>query len=130
MSSSPEKFRLSPDESLVMTPIQQIVFGFACLLIGLSKGGLGGPLPVSMIIPMLSLVMDPRDAVPLSTPYLIFADWFALRAYWRKWNTQQVLLLLPAAIIGVVLGGLTLSIISKSLMIIVIGVATVIVIAY
>ena len=113
-----------------MSPAQNAAFAFACLLMGLSKGGLGGPLPVSLIVPLLSLVMDPREAVPLSTPYLIFADWFALRIYWRKWDTQQVRLLLPSAIIGVILGGLTLSIISKVAMIIVIGAATLIVIVY
>ncbi|MDQ7025119.1 MAG: sulfite exporter TauE/SafE family protein [Anaerolineae bacterium] len=113
-----------------MTPVQHIAFGFACLLIGLSKGGLGGPLPVSMVIPMLSLVMDPREAVPLTTPYLIFADWFALRAYWRKWDTEQVRLLLPMAIVGVIIGGLTLSIIPENALILVIAVATLIVIIY
>lgn len=113
-----------------MTLVQHIAFGFACLLIGLSKGGLGGPFPVAMMIPLLSLVMDPREAVPLTTPYLIFADWFALRAYWRKWDIEQVRLLLPMAVIGVILGGLTLSVISKELMILVIGVATLIMVIY
>jgi uncharacterized protein len=113
-----------------MTPLQQIAFGCACFLIGLSKGGLGGPLPVAMVIPLLSVVMDPREAVPLSTPFLIFADWFALRAYWRKWDMQLVRLLLPAAVLGVILGALALSRISPNFLRIIIGIATLLVIAY
>jgi uncharacterized membrane protein YfcA len=113
-----------------MTPLQQVSFGFACLMIGLSKGGLGGPLPVAMVIPMLSLVMDPREAVPLSLPFLIFADWFALKAYWREWDTEEVRLLLPSAVVGVILGALALSHISPSLLRVVIGILTLLFIIY
>jgi uncharacterized protein len=113
-----------------MTPLQQVAFGCACLMIGLSKGGLGGPLPVAMVIPLLSVVMDPREAVPLTLPFLIFADWFALRAYWREWDMEQVRLLLPSAVIGVILGALALSRISPNLLRIVIGIATLLTIIY
>lgn len=113
-----------------MTPLQQIAFAIACLLIGLSKGGLGGPLPVAMVIPLLSIVMDPREAVPLSLPFLIFADWFALKAYWQEWDMEEVRLLLPSAIAGVILGALALSRISPSLLRFVIGIVTLLFIIY
>lgn len=113
-----------------MTPVQMLFFAIASLLAGLSKGGLGGPLPVALIIPLLSLVMDPRDAVPLTTPFLIFADWFALRLYWRKWEMSYIRLLLPAAVIGVLMGGLLLSSIPPTALKITIAVLTVVVIIY
>lgn len=91
-----------------MTPTQVALFALSCLLIGLSKGGLGGPLPVGLVVPMLSIVMPPQEAVPLTLPFLIFADVFALRIYWRKWDAKLVRLLMPAAIVGIILGGLML----------------------
>jgi uncharacterized membrane protein YfcA len=82
------------------------------------------------VSPMLSLVMDPREAVPLSLPFLIFADWFALKAYWREWDTEEVRLLLPSAVVGVILGALALSHISPSLLRVVIGILTLLFIIY
>jgi uncharacterized protein len=113
-----------------MTALQIMMFAIACLLIGLSKGGLGGPLPVSMVTPLLALVMDTREAVVLVLPFLIFADIFALRAYWKKWDNRLLLFMLPTAVIGVIAGGISLSILSDTLLKIIIGVATLLVIAY
>lgn len=113
-----------------MTPIQLTVFIIACLLIGLSKGGLGGPLPVSLVVPMLALVMDAREAVPLVLPFLIFADWFALRAYWKQWDIAYIKLMLPAGIFGIIVGGVLLSAVSETTLKIAIGIFTLIVIIY
>lgn len=117
-----------------MSPEQIVVFALCCLLIGLSKGGLGGPLPVGLVVPALSIVMPPQVAVPLMLPFLIFADVFALRIYWRKWDFRLVRLLMPAAILGVILGGLLLGQMdteaeTRALKIF-IGVVTIIAIAY
>lgn len=113
-----------------MTAIQITMFAIACLLIGLSKGGLGGPLPISMVTPLLALVMDTTEAVVLVLPFLIFADVFALRVYWRKWDNRLLLFMLPSAVIGVIAGGISLSILSDTVLKIIIGVATLLVIAY
>lgn len=113
-----------------MTAIQIAIFIIACLLIGLSKGGLGGPLPVSLVIPMLALVIDVKEAVPLILPFLIFADWFALRVYWKQWNYYYIKLMLPSAILGAITGGLLLSVIPEITLKILIGVFTLIVIIY
>ena len=113
-----------------MTTVQIVVFIISCLLIGLSKGGLGGPLPVSLVIPMLALVIDVKEAVPLILPFLIFADWFALRVYWKQWNYDTIKLMLPSAVFGAIVGGLLLSVIPAILLKILIGVFTFIVIIY
>ncbi len=80
----------------------------ASLFIGLSKGGLGGPVLVAMITPLLSLAMPASQAVGLVLPLLIFADIFAVYIYWKKWDVRQIKLLLPLGIVGTVLGGLAL----------------------
>lgn len=113
-----------------MTTIQIAVFIVACLLIGLSKGGLGGPLPVSLVTPLLALVMDAKEAIVLVLPFLIFADWFALRVYWKQWNNHYLRLLLPAAVIGAIMGGLLLSAIPEVALKIIIGILTIVVIIY
>jgi uncharacterized membrane protein YfcA len=115
-----------------MSPLQNIVFAIACLMIGLSKGGLGGPLPVVLITPILATVLGAKQAVGLPIPFLIFADWFALRLYWRKWDSQQIRLMMPAGIIGAIIGGLFLAQVSDSdvTLKIIIGVFAAIVLIY
>lgn len=113
-----------------MTPLQIAVFVIACLLIGLSKGGLGGPLPVSLVIPLLALVMDAKEAVPLVLPFLIFADWFALRIYWKQWNMHYLKLMLPLGIVGMLIGAMLLNIIPDIALKIVIGIVTILVLLY
>lgn len=85
----------------------------ASLLIGLSKGGLGGPVPVALITPLLSQIMPAGQAVGFVLPMLIFADMFALRAYWRQWDNGLVRLMLPVGILGVVMGGALLGVLSQ-----------------
>lgn len=73
-------------------------------LIGLSKGGFGGPIPVAFITPLLSQIMPAAQAVAIVLPLLIVGDLFALRVYWGKWDKQQIWLLLPMAIVGIIIG--------------------------
>jgi hypothetical protein len=114
-----------------MTPLQMTVFALACLMIGLSKGGLGGPLPVVLITPILAFVLpDSKDAIGLPIPFLIFADWFALWLYWGKWDSRQIRLMLPAGIIGAILGGIFLAYISPFWLKITIGVFASMVLIY
>jgi uncharacterized membrane protein YfcA len=86
----------------------------ATLLIGFSKGGLGGPIPVALVTPLLSQVMPAAQSVGMVLPLLILADIFALRAYWRQWDVRQVRLLLPMAVIGVVMGSLLLALLAQN----------------
>jgi uncharacterized membrane protein YfcA len=75
------------------------------LLIGLSKGGFGGPVPVSLITPLLSQIMPTSQAVGLVLPLLLIGDLIALRIYWKQWDINRIKLLLPWAVVGVALGG-------------------------
>lgn len=78
----------------------------AVLLVGLSKGGLGGALAL-MGVPILALVVDPLQAAAIFLPILIVMDIVALWA-WRKHNDRRTLLmLLPGAIVGIILGWAT-----------------------
>ncbi len=102
----------------------------ACLLIGLSKGGLGGPIPVALTTPLLSAVMPVSQAVNLVLPLLIFADVFALWAYWRDWDMYYIRLMLPAAVLGVALGLLLLTTLPDLWLRRLLGLFTLVVIVY
>ncbi len=85
-----------------------LAFALVGILIGFSKGGLGGPVPVALTVPILSLVIDPQVAVALVLPLLIFADVFALYIYWQRWDRKYIKLMLLPGLAGVVLGALVL----------------------
>jgi len=85
------------------SPLLILVIVIVCVIIGLSKGGLGAALVV-LCVPLLSLVMPVTQAISLTLPLLIFADVFALVAFWKLWDMHYVKLLLPPAIVGILIG--------------------------
>jgi len=85
-----------------------VLFTIVGILVGLSKGGLGGPVPVALTVPLLTLILEPQVAVALVLPLLIFADIFALYFYWRQWDRHYIALMLAPGLIGVLLGALVL----------------------
>ena len=107
-----------------------LVMVIASLLIGLSKGGLGGPVPVALVVPLLSAIMPVPQAVGLTIPLLIFADLFALRLYRGDWAMRYIRLMLPAAVIGVIAGAFLLASLPDALLRRVLGLFTLGVILY
>src|SRR5262245_65267295 len=73
-------------------------------LICFMKGAFGGGFSI-IGIPLLSVVMDPVTAGGLLAPLFIVMDLFALR-YWKPstWSKPDLVLLLPALVIGIGLG--------------------------
>ncbi|MFN8373718.1 MAG: sulfite exporter TauE/SafE family protein [Anaerolineae bacterium] len=86
-----------------------LLLALAALMIGLSKGGLGGPVPVSLVAPLLSQIMPVQEAVVIVLPLLLFADIFALRVYWKQWDMRYIKLMLPVAVVGIVMGAWVLA---------------------
>jgi uncharacterized membrane protein YfcA len=73
------------------------------LIIGLSKGGLGGTLG-ALATPLMALVMPAGQVIGLVLPILMLADVFAVALHWRHWNGRLVWLLIPGSILGVTIG--------------------------
>ncbi len=73
------------------------------LLIGLSKGGLGGVLG-SVATPLMALVMPADQVIGLLLPVLMITDIFAVASHWRRWDSRLLWLLLPASVIGIAAG--------------------------
>jgi hypothetical protein len=80
-----------------------LMTALVALIIGLSKGGLGG-MPGALATPLMALVMPADQAIGLLLPILMLADVFAVALHWRRWNGRLVWLLIPGAVIGVTIG--------------------------
>jgi uncharacterized membrane protein YfcA len=101
----------------------------AALFVGLVKGGLG-PVAGALIVPLLSTSMPVTRAVGLTLPLLLVGDWIALPVYWRKWDAQELRLLVPGGVLGVALGLVLLTSLSDNALRHVLGAFTLIVAGY
>ena len=100
----------------------QLIIALLCaLLIGMAKGGLAGGLG-TLVVPVMSLSMDPRIAAALTLPILIISDWFAITAYWNKGHTGHLKVLLIGAVLGILVGTLTFQFVSEPMMRLLMGV--------
>ena len=77
----------------------------AVIMVGLSKGGLG-PLG-TLAVPILSLVISPVQAAGLTLPIFVLSDVVAVISYRRSFHAPTLLVMLPAAVVGIGLGWLT-----------------------
>jgi uncharacterized membrane protein YfcA len=93
-------------------------------LISFMKGAFGGGFAI-VGIPMLSLAMDPIAAGALLAPLFIVMDLTALR-FWRTstWSRVDLALLLPALVVGIVLGYFALRDLDRHAVEIVMGLVT------
>ncbi len=73
------------------------------LLIGFSKGGLGGTLG-GLATPLMALVMPADQVIGLMLPILMVADVFAVASHWKRWDWGLIILMLPGAVVGVTIG--------------------------
>jgi len=87
---------------------EAILLASVGILVGLSKGGLGGPVPVALTVPLMTFILEPQIAVALVLPLLLFADVFALRLYWRQWDPDSIKRMLPSGLLGLLVGVLVL----------------------
>lgn len=94
----------------------QLFLALGCaLLIGMAKGGLSGGLG-TLVVPLLSLTLDPRVAAAIVLPILIISDWFALAAFWGKGHRGHLVVLLIGAALGILIGTLTFHVVSEPAM--------------
>lgn len=78
----------------------------AILIVGISKGGFGGGLAI-VSVPIMSLAIDPILAAAIVLPILCVMDLVSVKAYWRQWDMKLVKSMVPAAGLGILLGGLS-----------------------
>lgn len=86
---------------LISDPVLLAVGALAVILLGLSKGGFAGA--GALGTPLLALVVGPVDAAAIILPVLIVQDVVGVWAFRHSWDRGILLLMLPAAAIGIAL---------------------------
>ena len=104
---------------LIQSPALLVLLCGAALFIGLSKGGLPGA--GMLAVPLLSLSMSPVNAAVLLLPIFILSDVVAVWLYRKEFSKQNLLVLIPAGLIGVVLGWSTATMVSDAAVSLLIG---------
>lgn len=100
----------------------------AVLLVGLSKGGLGGAFAL-MGVPLLALVMPPVQAAALLLPVLLMMDAVSLWT-WRGFYDRALLrLMLPSAMVGIMVGALAAAFTSDAMVRLLVGVVALVFVA-
>lgn len=100
----------------------------AVLLVGLSKGGLGGAFAL-MGVPVLALVMPPVQAAALLLPVLLMMDAVSLWT-WRGFYDRVLLrMMLPSAVVGIAVGALAAAFTSDAMVRLLVGAVALIFVA-
>ena len=89
-------------------PFQDLITAIVAFLAGVIKSAFGIGAGI-FLTPVLALVINPKEAVVLVAPMMLFTDITAIFQYWRRWSVKDVLLLTPACLIGAVAGALLLN---------------------
>jgi uncharacterized membrane protein YfcA len=92
----------------------------AILIVGIAKGGLGGGIGI-VGVPLMALTISPLRAAAIMLPILILMDMHALWNFKKRGDWQNLKILLPAAILGIVLGAFTFRYLSAAHIRILIG---------
>ncbi|MCB0145938.1 MAG: sulfite exporter TauE/SafE family protein, partial [Caldilineaceae bacterium] len=77
----------------------------ALLLVGIGKAGFGGGVGL-VATPLMALTIPVADAAALLLPLLIIMDMFSIYHYYGEYDRTSIRLLLPAAVVGIAIGGL------------------------
>lgn len=92
----------------------------AVLLFGMAKGGFGGG--ISMLsVPLMALVISPVQAAAILLPILVVMDLFAIKSFSGQCSIENLKIILPGAVIGILVGTFTFSYLSADMIRIIIG---------
>lgn len=78
----------------------------AVLIVGISKGGLGGGLGM-LAVPLMSMAIAPFQAAAIMLPILIVMDLVSLWGFRGRYDRSNLRIILPAAVVGIALAALT-----------------------
>lgn len=92
----------------------------AVLIVGISKSGFGGGLGL-VSVPILAFTVPPATAAAIMLPILCVMDIMSWWAYRRVWDRRNLVILVPAALIGIAVGALTFRYMSEDALRLIIG---------
>lgn len=100
---------------LSTSPTFWILAIIGVLLTGISKSGFAGGAGV-IAVPLLSLLIPVPVAAALMLPLLIVMDAKSMHYYWRSVRWQELKIIAPAALLGIIAGGFLLGELPSSLL--------------
>jgi uncharacterized membrane protein YfcA len=92
----------------------------AVVLVGLSKGGLGGAMAL-MGVPLLALVISPVQAAAILLPILIVMDIVSLWSWRGVRDNTTLKIMLPGAMLGIAIGWMTAAIVTAGAVRLIVG---------
>lgn len=95
------------------------------LVAALSKGGLGGGGLTVMAVPLMALTLPPPQAAAIMLPLLCAMDVMTIWVYRRHWDPRNMRIIVPAAIVGIVIGTASFKYLDVSLIRLLLGVIAV-----
>jgi uncharacterized membrane protein YfcA len=102
----------------------------AVLIVGISKSGFGSGLSV-LGVPLIALAVPPTQAAAILLPLLIAFDIFNLIHYRSHFDRTNLWIMLPASMLGILIGALTFRYLSDAhIRIMIGGIAVIFVINY
>lgn len=93
---------------IITDPFFYLVAIPAVLIAGVSKSGFGGGLGV-MAVPLMALALSPQAAAAIMLPILCLMDIANVWAYQKNWDRRNMMILIPAALLGILVGTLSFS---------------------
>lgn len=96
----------------------------AVILVGLSKGGLGGAMAL-LGVPVMALVVAPVQAAAILLPILIIMDFVSLWTWRGQRDVTTLKLILPGALIGIGIGWMTAAVVTPGAVRLIVGVVSV-----
>jgi len=91
------------------------------LLVGLSKGGLGGASAL-IGVPLMALVVPPVQAAAILLPILILMDMVSLWLWRGSRDATTLRIMLPGALLGIAIGWLTATIVTEAMVRLIVGI--------
>ncbi|MBF0279582.1 MAG: sulfite exporter TauE/SafE family protein [SAR324 cluster bacterium] len=104
---------------MITDPIFYICAIPAILVNGLSKGGFGGVGILS--VPLIAIAIGPIQAAAILLPILVVMDGVALWSFRKRWSMENLKIILPGAILGIVIGTFSFRYLSEDAIRVLIG---------
>ena len=108
-------------DSLLSDPMFFAAAVPAVILVGLSKGGLGGAMAL-ISVPLMALVVPPVQAAAIMLPILIVMDMVSLWTWRGERDPVTLKLMLPGAMVGIGLGWLMAAVVTAGAVRLIVGV--------
>jgi uncharacterized protein len=90
--------------SLITDPLFYLVAIPAVISIGIAKAGIGGT--GGLATPLMALAVSVPQAAAVLLPIICVADIFAIYAFRKTWDKRNLIIMIPGATIGIVVGTL------------------------